>query len=159
MLVLLMQRVLWTSQPIVMPIGLVTPMIAGPPLVWSSSLDSILYLGHQRSSKLSRNLPLKQNTGPYPPPQLSLIGFNNCYNLSGIALSFNPIQHQQTKHIEIDVHFFYERVAKDQLIVQFVSSNEQFADILTKGLGSPLFLVHFHNLQLGLFKLDIEGGG
>ena len=81
-----------------------------------------------------------------------------CDNLSAIALSFNPIQHQRTKHIEIDVHFVRERVAKDQLIVQFVSSKEQFADILTKGLCSPLFLTHFRNLQLGSFKPVIEGG-
>ena len=43
-------------------------------------------------------------------------------NLSAIALSFNPMQHQRTKHIEIDVHFVRERVANNQLEVQFVSS-------------------------------------
>ena len=62
-----------------------------------------------------------------------------CDNLSAIALSFNPVQHQRTKHIEIDIHFVRERVAGNQLVVQFVSSKEQFADILTKGLSAPLF--------------------
>ena len=52
-----------------------------------------------------------------------------CDNLSAIALSFNPVQHQRTKHIEIDVHFVRERVASNKLQVQFVSSKEQFADI------------------------------
>ncbi|CAN6726648.1 unnamed protein product [Malus baccata var. baccata] len=31
-----------------------------------------------------------------------------CDNLFAIALSFNPVQHQWTKHIEIDVHFVRE---------------------------------------------------
>nr|XP_028953254.1 uncharacterized protein LOC114822627 [Malus domestica] len=35
-----------------------------------------------------------------------------CDNLSTIALAFNPVQHQRTKHIEVDVHFVRERVAK-----------------------------------------------
>ena len=81
-----------------------------------------------------------------------------CDNLSAIALSFNPVQHQRTKHIEIDVHFVRERVANKQLEVQFVSSQEQFADILTKGLSSPLFLAHCRNLRLGLCAPVIEGG-
>ncbi|KAI5312034.1 hypothetical protein L3X38_041207 [Prunus dulcis] len=65
-----------------------------------------------------------------------------CDNLSAIALSFNPVQHQKTKHIEIDVHFVCKRVSLKQLSVQFVSSQEQFADILTKGLSGPLFRTH-----------------
>lgn len=81
-----------------------------------------------------------------------------CDNLSVIALSFNPVQHQRTKHIEIDVHFVRERVSTNQLEVQFVSSQEQFADILTKGLSSSLFLSHVRNLRLGLCKPGIEGG-
>ncbi|CAN6549657.1 unnamed protein product [Malus baccata var. baccata] len=75
-----------------------------------------------------------------------------CDNLSAIALSFNPVQHQRTKHIEIDVHFVRERIAKKTLMVQFVSSREQFADILTKGLSAPLFRSHCFNLMLGSSK-------
>ena len=81
-----------------------------------------------------------------------------CDNLSTIALSFNPVQHQRTKHIEIDVHFVRERVANNQLLVQFVSSKEQFADIFTKGLGTVLFQFHCNNLMLRLSKQEIEGG-
>ncbi|XP_050156292.1 uncharacterized mitochondrial protein AtMg00810-like [Malus sylvestris] len=81
-----------------------------------------------------------------------------CDNLSAIALSFNPVQHQKTKHIEIDVHFVRERVATHQLFVQFVSSREQFADILTKGLSAPLFRTHCDNLMLNLSKQEIAGG-
>jgi hypothetical protein len=81
-----------------------------------------------------------------------------CDNLSAIALSFNPVQHQKTKHIEVDVHFVRERVSRQQLSVQFVSSQEQFADILTKGLSAPLFHTHCCNLTLGSSPLDLAGG-
>ncbi|KAM1018829.1 hypothetical protein ACFX13_041012 [Malus domestica] len=81
-----------------------------------------------------------------------------CDNLSAIALSFNSVQHQRTKHIEIDIHFVRERVATHKLLVQFVSSKEQFADIFTKGLSAPLFRFHCTNLMLGPSRHKIEGG-
>ncbi|KAM1531446.1 hypothetical protein ACFX10_005603 [Malus domestica] len=81
-----------------------------------------------------------------------------CDNLSAIALAFNPVQHQRTKHIEVDVHFVRERVAKKQLSVQFVSSKEQFADILTKGLSSPLFRTHCTNLMIRASNHVFAGG-
>jgi len=81
-----------------------------------------------------------------------------CDNLSVIALSFNPVQHQKTKHIEVDVHFVRVRVSHQQLSVQFVSFQEQFADILTKGLSAPLFYTHCCNLTLGSSPLDLVGG-
>lgn len=81
-----------------------------------------------------------------------------CDNLYAIALSFNPMHLQKVKHIEVDVHFIRERVAKKQLGVQFMSSREQFADILTKGLCAPLFRTHCNNLMLGIPNHDLEGG-
>jgi hypothetical protein len=34
-----------------------------------------------------------------------------CDNVSVVYLLTNPVQHQRTKHIEIDLHFVRERVA------------------------------------------------
>jgi hypothetical protein len=34
-----------------------------------------------------------------------------CDNVSAVYLSTNPVQHQRTKHVEIDLHFVCERVA------------------------------------------------
>ena len=80
-----------------------------------------------------------------------------CDNLSAIALSFNHVQHQKNKHIEVDVHFIREQIAKKQLGVQFVSSREQFADILSKGLSAPSFRTHYNNLLLRFPNNDLEG--
>jgi hypothetical protein len=55
-------------------------------------------------------------------------------------MSFNPVQHRHTKHIEIDIHFVRERVSLSEVRVLHVPSALQFADVMTKGLLSQLFL-------------------
>jgi hypothetical protein len=62
-----------------------------------------------------------------------------CDNVSAVYLSGNPIQHQRTKHIEMDIHFVREKVARGQIRVLHVPSRYQIADIFTKGLPLQLF--------------------
>jgi hypothetical protein len=62
-----------------------------------------------------------------------------CDNLGAIFLAANPVLYARTKHIEIDYHFVRERVASKLLLVRFICSNDQLADLLTKDL--PLQLV------------------
>ncbi|GJU55456.1 ribonuclease H-like domain-containing protein [Tanacetum coccineum] len=63
-----------------------------------------------------------------------------CDNVSAIYLSNNPVQHQRTNHIEIDIHFVCDFVASRQVCVLHVPSRFQYADIFTNGLPSALFL-------------------
>lgn len=62
-----------------------------------------------------------------------------CDNISAVYMSSNPVQHQQTKYIEIDLHFVRERVALGDLRVLHVPTTSQYADIFTKGLPSSVF--------------------
>ena len=62
-----------------------------------------------------------------------------CDNISSVYMSSNPIQHQRTKHIEIDLHFVRERVATGDVRVLHVRTTSQYADIFTKGLPSTVF--------------------
>jgi len=62
-----------------------------------------------------------------------------CDNISTVYMSSNPIQHQRTKHIEIDLHFVRERVALGAVRVLHVPTTSQFANIFTKGLPTAVF--------------------
>jgi hypothetical protein len=63
-----------------------------------------------------------------------------CDNVSAVYLSTNPVQHQRTKHVEIDLHFIRDRVAISDVRVLHVPTTSQFADIVTKGLPSLTFI-------------------
>jgi len=71
-----------------------------------------------------------------PLPQSTLV---YCDNVSAVYLSTNPVQHQRTKHVEIDLHFVRERVAIGDVRVLHVPTTSQFADIFTKGLPTSVF--------------------
>ncbi|WVZ91848.1 hypothetical protein U9M48_037970 [Paspalum notatum var. saurae] len=62
-----------------------------------------------------------------------------CDNVSAVYLSTNPVQHQRTKNVEIDLHFVRDRVAIGDVRVLHVPTTSQFADIFTKGLPSTVF--------------------
>nr|GEV22687.1 ribonuclease H-like domain-containing protein [Tanacetum cinerariifolium] len=57
-----------------------------------------------------------------------------CDNVSVVYMSTNPVQHQRTKHIEIDIYFVCDFVASGQVRVLHVSSRFQYADIFTQEL-------------------------
>ena len=62
-----------------------------------------------------------------------------CDNLGATYLSVNPIFHARTKHVEVDYHFVRDRVAKKKIVVRFISSQDQLADVLTKPLPHASF--------------------
>nr|CAN71693.1 hypothetical protein VITISV_012128 [Vitis vinifera] len=72
-----------------------------------------------------------------------------CDNKSTINIAHNPIQHDRTKHIEIDRHFIKEKLEEGVVCMPYVPSEHQLVHILTKGLNSSMF----HDL---VFKLGME---
>ncbi|GJR75515.1 ribonuclease H-like domain-containing protein [Tanacetum coccineum] len=79
-------------------------------------------------------------------------------NVRVVYLSTNPVQHQRTKHIEIDIHFVREYVASGQVCVLHVPSRFQYADIFTKGLPTTLFL-EFRSSLLNVQRISRHTGG
>jgi hypothetical protein len=72
----------------------------------------------------------------HPPRHATLV---YCDNISVVYLSGNPVQHQRTKHVEIDLHFVREKVALGHVRVLHIPTTSQYVDVFTKGLPTSLF--------------------
>ena len=59
---------------------------------------------------------------------------------AAIAIAHNPVQHDRTKHVEIDRHFIKEKLTSGLICMPYISTTSQVADIFTKGLRRTIQL-------------------
>nr|GEV89136.1 hypothetical protein [Tanacetum cinerariifolium] len=62
-----------------------------------------------------------------------------CDSKAAIAISYNPVQHSRTKHIDVRYHFIKEKVEKGIIELFFVETEYQLADLFTKALSKDSF--------------------
>ena len=79
-------------------------------------------------------------------------------NISAVYLSENPVHHGRTKHVELDVHFVREKVAVGDIRVTHISTRQQIADIMTKGLPTSLFNDFRDSLCIRITEAPTAGG-
>ena len=60
-------------------------------------------------------------------------------NKATIQIAQNPVQHDRTKHVEIDHNFIKERLDQKIICFPFVNSANQLADVLTKAVSNKDF--------------------
>ena len=75
-----------------------------------------------------------------------------CDNTSAICLTKNPVQHSRTKHIEIRHHFIRDHVQKGDVVLEYIATEKQLADIFTK----PLMEDRFCTIRRELGILDFS---
>ena len=80
-----------------------------------------------------------------------------CDNISATYLSSNLVFHAHTKHVEIDFHFVLDIVGDGSLVVCFLSSKDQLANIFTKLLSSSQFAMLRTNLNVLPARLSLWG--
>ena len=56
-----------------------------------------------------------------------------------LCMFAKPIFHARTKHVEVDYHIVRDRVAKKEIYIRFISSEDQLVDVLTKSLPHTAF--------------------
>ncbi|KAH9697084.1 hypothetical protein KPL71_023464 [Citrus sinensis] len=81
-------------------------------------------------------------------------------NKSTIALSKNPVFHDRSKHIDTRYHFIRECIARKEVQIKYVKSQDQAANIFTKPLKKEDFvwLVRFELLVVGVVGVVGEVG-
>nr|GFB56223.1 putative ribonuclease H-like domain-containing protein [Tanacetum cinerariifolium] len=80
-----------------------------------------------------------------------------CDNKAAIQISENPVQHDMTKHVEVDRHFIKEKLEAGIIELPFVKSSDQLADILTKAVGTDMFHKCLSKLNFGNPTIQLEG--
>jgi hypothetical protein len=63
----------------------------------------------------------------------------HCDNQSCVKLSENPVSHDRSKHVEIKYHYIRDMVQRKAVLVQYLPTDEQIADVLTKPLAKSKF--------------------
>ena len=69
-------------------------------------------------------------------------------NKATIVIANNPVQHDGTKHVEVDRHFIKRKLDENTMIFPFVKSKDQLADFLTKAVSRKVF--HYSLNKLGI---------
>ncbi|KAB2597903.1 hypothetical protein D8674_000823 [Pyrus ussuriensis x Pyrus communis] len=59
----------------------------------------------------------------------------------------NPIQHDRTKHVEVDRHFIKEKLVDKLVEIPYVRSEDQLADVLTHAVSARVFQDPLDNLK------------
>ena len=62
-----------------------------------------------------------------------------CDNKAAISISHNPIQHNKTRHIEVDRHFIKEKIEKGTICMTYIPTNELLRE---RERRKTLILIH-----------------
>ena len=80
-----------------------------------------------------------------------------CDNQTCINMMVYLAFHDESKHIEIRYHFIRDMLQRRAIKLQYVSTNEQVVDVLTKPLSRVKF-EHFRD-KLGIVRKDLHRKG
>ena len=95
---------------------------------------------------------LKDLRIPLPCPPIL-----RCNNLGALSLATNPVFHARTKHVEVDNHFTREKVVRRDILLKFISTSAQLAELFSKGLTSARFHLLSSRLMIRDLPISLHG--
>ncbi|KAL5826966.1 hypothetical protein ACOSQ3_018812 [Xanthoceras sorbifolium] len=105
-----------------------------------TSAGYVLPFRHNRGKPPNRYSPdMEEKRSKYPIA--NYVSEMNLFsdNKAAIDISHNPVQHDRTKHVEVDRHFIKQNLEGKIIQFHFVKSEDQLANILTKAVSSKNF--------------------
>jgi hypothetical protein len=119
-------------------------MFGGGPISWSSRLQPTVALSSAEAEYMAASSAVQEAT--YLRQLLKDMGYPQLEatkimedNQGCIALSENPVLHKRTKHISIKYHFIREKIHEGTTKLEYISTEHQLADVLTKALPRTRF--------------------
>ena len=120
-------------------------LLGSKPIAWNYSKQKVIALSSCEAEYISSTSALCQGIW-ISRFMHELIGefiekFDLCIdNKSAFEISQNPVYHRQTKHIEVRYHFIRNCVEENKVMLKYVRTDDQLADLFTKLLGITKFL-------------------
>lgn len=114
------------------------------PTVCLSSTEAEYAAVTEAAKELVAHKKLSEGLGFSTPGPLDLY----CDSQSAIALSQNPVYHARTKHVEIKHHYIRQLIAQGDVVLKYIATAKNTADVLTKALPAPLHQKHMKALGL-----------
>lgn len=107
---------------------------------WASTKQNITALSSTEAEYVALSTAAKEAV--YLSRLLKEIGWSSTHpmtlygdNISAQHIARNPIHHKRTKHIDIKYHFIREKVESNEIKLEYVSTDKNVADVLTKSLS------------------------
>nr|GEY37156.1 hypothetical protein [Tanacetum cinerariifolium] len=121
-------------------------------LIYQMDVKTVFLNGHWRRRFMLHNqtgsltliiqkswMSKKQNCTALSSAEAEYVALSTSYAQSAIAISCNPVQHSRTKNIHIRYHFIKEQVENGIIVLYFVETKYQLADMFTKALPEDRF--------------------
>ena len=71
----------------------------------------------------------------------------NSDSMSAINITTNPVLYQQAKHIDTHYHYTYYELLHNHFTLQYITMDQNSADIFTKALKNSKHLRHLNQLR------------
>jgi hypothetical protein len=92
------------------------------------------------TKNLLKELGFYNNASSSSPFAISSVPIILSDNKSAIAIGLNDTMHNRSKHIDIKHHFIRDEISSGTINIQWISTHDQIADILTKKLDRQNFI-------------------